>query len=316
YASPQAVTADLPGLEFDFAVIDYQMPGMSGIELIAEIRRHPGNADKPIVIVTADHHAELRLAALQAGAMEFLTKPIDPVEFTTRVRNLARLCDAQRKLADRAAWLRAEVDAAIGELRRREEEIIHRLTLAAGYKDEDTAIHTVRMARMCGDIARELGLEPGLCRDIELAAPMHDIGKVGIRDEVLLKRGKLDEGEMQHMREHPRIGGSILEGSTCDLLRLASVIAMTHHERWDGTGYPSHLKGDDIPIAGRIAAVADVFDALISPRPYKPAWSEAEATEYVAAQSGRQFDPACVEAFLRVRARTTGSEAFVADAAA
>ncbi|KQT54403.1 histidine kinase [Aureimonas sp. Leaf454] len=303
YSNPLAVVEDLPRIDFDFAVVDYQMPGMSGIELIAELRRHPGNIDKPIVVVTGDHHAELRLAALQAGAMEFLTKPIDPVEFTTRVRNLARLCEVQRKLADRAAWLRAEVDAAVGELRRREEEIIHRLTLAAGYKDEDTAAHTIRMARMCGDIAREMNQPPEFCRDIELAAPMHDIGKVGIRDDVLLKRGRLEDPEMEHMREHARIGGDILEGSSCDLLQLASVIAMTHHERWDGTGYPNHISGTGIPLAGRIAAVADVYDALISSRPYKRAWSVQEATDYIAAQSGRQFDPSCVEAFLRVADR-------------
>ncbi|KQT55373.1 hypothetical protein ASG54_20465 [Aureimonas sp. Leaf460] len=314
FSSPVAVVEALAHLEFDLAVFDYQMPGMSGIELIAEIRRHPGNDDKPIVIVTGDHHAELRIAALQAGAMEFLTKPIDPVEFTTRVRNLARLCDAQRKLSDRAAWLRAEVDAATGQLRRREEEIIHRLTLAAGYKDEDTALHTVRMARMCGDIARELGLARDVCRDIELAAPMHDIGKVGIRDDVLLKRGRLDGPEMEHMREHARIGCDILEGSNCDLLQLASVIAMTHHERWDGTGYPNNLAGEGIPIVGRIAAVADVFDALISSRPYKRAWSEEEATHYIAAQSGRQFDPACVGAFLRVATRARHARGDAVDA--
>lgn len=305
FASPLEVAEGLPTLAFDMAIVDYKMPGMSGIELIGLIRSNPSSADKPIVMVTAENEADLRLAALQAGAVEFLTKPIHPVDFMVRIRNLARLCKVQRKLADKEAWLREEVAAATEELRRREEEIIHRLTLAAGYKDEDTAAHTKRMARMCGAMARELGLDPDTCRDIELAAPMHDIGKVGIRDDVLLKRGLLDEQEMQHMRDHARIGGDILAGSSCDLLRLASVLATTHHERWDGTGYPNHLKGTEIPIAGRIAAVADVFDALISARPYKRAWSREEAIAYIAEQAGRQFDPACVEAFLGVVAETT-----------
>jgi putative two-component system response regulator len=300
FASPLEAADALPTLVFDMAIVDYHMPGMSGIELIGRVRRNPSSADKPIVMVTAADEADLRLAALQAGAVEFLTKPIDPVDFMVRIRNLARLCEVQRKLADREAWLRDEVASATEELRRREEEIIHRLTLAAGYKDEDTAAHTTRMARMCGAMARALGLDPEACRDIELAAPMHDIGKVGIRDEVLLKRGLLDEHEMQHMRDHARIGGDILAGSSCDLLQLASVLAITHHERWDGTGYPNHLKGTEIPLAGRIAAVADVFDALITARPYKRAWSRDEAIVYIAEQAGRQFDPACVEAFLSV----------------
>ena len=307
YSDALEAAAALPEISFDMAIVDYQMPGMSGIELIGLIRSDPRNADKPVVMVTADNGSELRLSALRAGAVEFLSKPIDPVEFATRITNLGRLCEAQRKLADHAAWLRDEVEAATAELRRREEEIIHRLTLAAGYKDEDTAAHTVRMARMCGDIARELGLPPAECRDIELAAPMHDIGKVGIRDDILQKRGKLDDPEMDHMREHSRIGGDILGGSDCDLLRLASVIAMTHHERWDGTGYPNRLGGPDIPLPGRIAAVADVFDALLSVRPYKRAWTREDAVAYIAEQSGRQFDPACVTAFLAVAKREPGT---------
>ncbi|KQT85759.1 HD domain-containing phosphohydrolase [Aurantimonas sp. Leaf443] len=305
FHDPVEAAEALPGLTFDMAIGDYQMPGMSGLDLIGHIRAVPRNADKPVVMVTADSDSELRLAALKAGAVEFLSKPIDPVEFAARVANLGRLCEAQRKLADHAAWLREEVEAATAELRRREEEIIHRLTLAAGYKDDDTAAHTVRMARMCGDIARELGLPSAECRDIELAATMHDIGKVGIRDEVLQKPGRLDAAERDHMREHARIGGDILDGSDCDLLRLASDIALTHHECWDGTGYPSGLSGPAIPLAGRIAAVADVFDALISVRPYKRAWPREKAVAYITEQSGRQFDPACVIAFLAVVARKT-----------
>lgn len=301
YEDPLEVIRDLPALSFDIALIDYQMPSMNGTELITAIRAVKSFADKPLVMVTADHDAVTRLNAIRAGAVEFLHKPIEPVEFKARIANLARLVDVQRKLADKAEWLRTEVDKATLELRRREEEIINRLTRAAGYKDKETGAHTLRMARYSGLLARALGLPEDLCRDIQLAAPMHDIGKVGIRDDVLLKNGPLSEDERDHMNQHTSIGGSILQGSACDLLKLASDIAVSHHERWDGTGYPAGLKGKEIPLAGRIAAVADVFDALTTDRPYKAAWSADRAFEHIHREAGRQFDPACVAAFERCR---------------
>jgi putative two-component system response regulator len=297
FTDPQAVVADLATLEFDIAIVDYQMPGMNGIELIGAIRKAPHAADKPVVMVTADRDARIRLDAIHAGAMEFLNKPIEPIEFKARIANLARLSEAQRKLENQAEWLRAEVDKATLELRRREEEIINRLALAAGYKDRETGAHTIRMARYCGILARRLGLPEETCRDIQLAAPMHDIGKVGIRDNVLLKNGSLDAAERAHINEHTAIGGRILAGSQCDLLRLASEIAVSHHERWDGAGYPAGLAGDAIPLSGRIAAVADVFDALTTARPYKAAWSVDRAFAHLREQAGSQFDPDCVRAF-------------------
>lgn len=269
YSDPARLLADLPGIGFDIALVDYQMPGMNGIELIAAIRADRRFAEKPIVMITADDGADLRLRAIRAGAVEFLAKPLEPVEFKARLTNLARLCEVQLKLADQAEWLRSEVEKATLELRRREEEIINRLTLAAGYKDQETADHTLRMARYSALIARELGLSDAFCRDIQLAAPMHDIGKVGIRDDVLLKQGSLTPAERAHVDTHTSIGAAILEGSSCDLLQLAATIAVSHHEHWDGTGYPKGLAGEDIPLVGRIAAVADVFDALTSTRAYK-----------------------------------------------
>jgi putative two-component system response regulator len=297
FTDPTQVVAQLAELRFDIAIVDYQMPGMNGIELVRAIRAAPNGADRPIVMVTADRDASIRLDAIHAGAMEFLNKPIEPVEFKARIANLARLSEAQQKLRDQAGWLRAEVEKATIELRRREEEIINRLALAAGYKDRETAAHTVRMARYCGILARQLGLGEETCRDIQLAAPMHDIGKVGIRDDVLLKDGPLDAQERAHINEHAAIGGRILAGSQCDLLRLASEIATSHHERWDGAGYPAGLAGREIPLSGRIAAVADVFDALTTARSYKAAWSVDRAFAHLREQAGRQFDPACVAAF-------------------
>ena len=301
HTEPASVLASLDTIRFDIAIFDYQMPVFNGVELTRAIKAVPRFADKPIVMVTVDHDTEIKMQALEAGAVEFLHKPIEPVEFKTRIRNLGALCDAQKRLSNQSEWLRLEVDKATSELRGREEEIVHRLARAAGYKDRETALHTQRVARYSSILARNLGLSDEECRDIQIAAPMHDIGKVGIRDDVLLKNGFLTDDERRHMAEHTRIGSAILADSQCGLLRLAADIARTHHERWDGTGYPVGLKGDNIPLVGRITAVADVFDALTSVRPYKTAWTLAHAFNYLHEQSGKQFDPACVTAFDRGR---------------
>jgi putative two-component system response regulator len=301
YDEPSKVVNDLATIDFDIAIVDYLMPGMNGIELIQHLRSVDRFVDKPVVMVTADDDASVRMQAIEAGVIEFLTKPIEPVEFRARIHNLARLCDVQKKLAGHAEWLRLEVERATQELRRREEEIINRLALAAGYKDGDTAAHTMRMSRYSELLARELGLSEDRCRDIRLASPMHDIGKVGIPDQVLLKQGALEAEERTRMQEHANLGAAILADSQCDLLRLGAEIALAHHERWDGTGYPAGLAGAAIPLSGRMAAVADVFDALTTARPYKEAWSTDRAFAYLQEQAGKQFDPACVDAFVGAR---------------
>jgi len=298
YPAPADLLRDLPSISFDLGIVDYQMPGLNGIELIEHIRSDRRFADTPFVMVTADGDASTRMDAIHAGAIEFLHKPIEPVEFKARARNLVRLCEAQKELAHRAEWLRSEVEKATLELRHREEEIINRLTLAAGYKDQETAMHTTRMAHYSAVLAKQLGFSAEQCRDIQLAAPMHDIGKVGIRDAILLKQAELSDAERQRMNEHTLIGSAILSGSTCSLLKLAAEIAESHHERWDGGGYPNGLKGEAIPQVGRIAAVADVFDALTSSRPYKAAWPVDRAFDYIKEQSALHFDPACVQALL------------------
>ena len=301
FSSPYVALKNLKLVDFDVAIVDFDMPGMNGTELIMQIRAHPRYADQPIIMVTAYCDAATRLAAIQAGAVEFLTKPIEPIEFMARIRSLTQLCEAQRKLRDQAAWLREEVDKATRDMRQREEEIIHRLTLAAGYKDHETMAHTIRMARYSAALAVEMGLSEETCRDVLLAAPMHDIGKVGIRDALLQKQGELTADERQEVERHAEIGNSILAGSSCPLLHMAAEIAGSHHERWDGQGYPNRLQGEAIPLAGRIAAVADVFDALTSARPYKQCWTVEQAYQYVQAEAGSQFDPACVAAFARCR---------------
>lgn len=299
YDSPEAVLADMPDLDYDVAVIDYLMPAYTGVELLAEIGRFSKYRDKPTVFVTADYDMSVRMLALDAGAIDFLTKPVDPFEFQARMRNLGALVEARNQLAEKAEWLRQEVEKAVRELRAREEEIIERLTIAASYKDLDTAKHTRRVGAFSEAIAMAYGLDPEHCRDIRLASPMHDIGKVGIPDAILLKRGKLTEQEFEEMQHHTLVGRSILQESKSSLLQLAAQIAATHHERWDGQGYPHRLSGDDIPLEGRIVALADNFDALTTARPYKEAWSVERTVEHIKARAGSQFDPACVSAFLK-----------------
>jgi putative two-component system response regulator len=297
FSQPEEVIAAAPGLEFDIAVIDYQMPVYSGVELLVELVRFEKYRSKSYIIVTADTDTATRMAALNAGAIDFLTKPVNPLEFQARMKNLVALVDARNKLADKADWLRVEVEKAIVELRSREEEIIDRLTIAASYKDAETARHTRRVGAYSEAIAQAYGLDTRLCSDIRLAAPMHDIGKVAISDAILLKTGKLTELEFAEMQRHTVVGCDILRESKSSLLQLAAEVAGSHHERWDGQGYPFRLVGEAIPLSARIVALADNFDALTTARPYKEAWTVDRTIEHIREKAGSQFDPVCVLAF-------------------
>ena len=299
FSSPEDALHAMPELDFDIGVIDFQMPVYNGVDLLVEIRRFEKYRDKPFVVVTADGDTAIRMTALNAGAIDFLTKPINPLEFQARIRNLVALTTARNQLADRAEWLRTEVEKVVKELREREQEIIYRLTLAASYKDPETAMHTLRVGAYSEAIALAYGLPEEICADIRLAAPMHDIGKVGIPDAVLLKRGLYTDNEREQMQCHTSIGSRILEHSRSSLLQLAAEIAGAHHERWDGQGYPHRLAGKEIPLAGRIVAIADSFDALTTARPYKEPWTIEKTIQHIQERAGSQFDPECVEAFLR-----------------
>jgi putative two-component system response regulator len=265
----------------DIILTDYMMPEMDGLEFIRRIRSRPHMADIPIVVVTTSDVREIRQEALDLGAADFLTKPVDGPELMARTRNLLALRKSRLALQDRAA-----------------EELVMRLSKAAEYRDPETGAHIERMARYSSLIARRLGMPAEEVERLELAAPMHDVGKVGIPDLILLKPDRLSEVEFGIMKQHAEYGWEILKGSSSSLVQLAALIARTHHEKYDGTGYPRGLAGDDIPIEGRIVAVADVFDALTSTRPYKAPWPVDRAVDFLAEQQGRHFDPACVEAFL------------------
>lgn len=282
----------------DLIIVDYMMPELDGIELITRFRATPGRADIPVLMVTANDELAVRYRALEAGANDFLTKPLDKIEFRARMRNMLAMRANQKRLEDRAGWLAEEVLKATDEIVRRERETILRLSKAAEFRDPETGDHIQRMAHYAWMIAVRLGLPLEQQRLILEAAPMHDVGKVGIPDHILLKPGKLDEAEFNIMRQHPVMGHQILADSASPLLQMAAVIALSHHEKFDGSGYPLGLRGEAIPLVGRIVAVADVFDALTSARPYKQAWEMERAVDFMRAQRGAHFDPRCVDVFL------------------
>ncbi|MFE1602957.1 HD domain-containing phosphohydrolase [Methylobacterium sp. ID0610] len=303
YTDPREALAAARREVFDLLLVDYEMPGMNGVALTRNLRALAAYEQTPIVMITTSASERVRLKALAAGATDFVTKTAHPSEMRARLRNIINLSTALRTLNDRASWLARAVDAATQVLLAREEEMIMRLSLAVEYRDHDTGGHTLRVARYSQIIAETIGLSPAVCRSIYLAAPLHDVGKVAIPDAILLKPGRLDPDEFAVIKNHSVIGEHILGGSSSDLIQLAAEIAGAHHERWDGTGYPNGLSGPMIPLAARIVAVADVFDALTSARPYKEAMSVDEAFAYVERERGRHLDPTCVDAFLAARPR-------------
>jgi putative two-component system response regulator len=298
FLKPSAALARSAEVQFDLVIVDNIMPEMDGLELTARLHALPSYRHVPIIMVTSDAAPTVRMQAIAAGATDFVSKPFDPIELQARARNLLALRQAQIELADRAQWLADAVQEATAALVAREEEVIWRLARAIEYRDGDTGGHVSRVAVVSRIIGEALGLSPERCRILYLAAPLHDIGKIGIADAILGKPGKLTPEEMSIMREHVSIGARILEKGGSDLIRVAELIAQSHHERWDGTGYPDRLSGDDIPIEARIVAIADVFDALCSTRPYKAAWPIEKAHAEILRCSGTHFDPQCVEAFV------------------
>lgn len=282
----------------DLVIVDYMMPELDGIEFVRRFRASPGRGDIPVLMVTANDQIEVRHQALDAGANDFLTKPIDKSEFMARTRNMLSLRRSQRKLEDRAAWLADEVKKATAEILARERETIVRLSKAADSRDPETGAHILRMSHYARLIAAQMGLSEEDQEMLLEAAPMHDIGKVGIPDHILLKPGRLDVAEFEIMKQHSIKGYQILNGSQSAMLQAAAEIALAHHEKYDGSGYPHGLIGDAIPLFARICAVGDVFDALTSERPYKKAWEDERAIALLREGAGSHFDPACVDAFL------------------
>ncbi len=282
----------------DLVIVDYMMPEINGLQFIDSFRKMRGYEEIPVLMVTANDQKDVRYDALAGGANDFLTKPIDRIEFSARVRNMLALRTGQRLLQDRAKHLASEVEIKTAEIREREKELIFRISRAAEFRDPETGAHIQRMAHYSKIIAGALGLDNRMQRLILEAAPMHDVGKIGIRDDILLKNGRLTPEEFDIMKQHARMGFELLNGSASEIIQLGAEIALSHHEKFDGTGYPAGLVGEQIPLVGRIVAVADVFDALTSERPYKKAWSDEDACNLLKEGKGTHFDPKCVEAFL------------------
>jgi putative two-component system response regulator len=282
----------------DLVVLDLHMPGLDGFGLMERLAPIAGGrTGVPFLVVTGDVSEEVKRRALESGARDFLTKPFSESELLLRVRNLLEVQRLHGWLRDQNAHLELQVAERTRDLEQARLEILGRLALAAEFRDDETQEHAWRIGRTCGRLATALGLVEGQVEILRRAAPLHDIGKIGIPDAILLKPGKLTDSEFATIQTHTTIGAQILSGSQSSVLLLAERIAMSHHERWEGGGYPRGLCREEIPLAGRIAAVADVFDALTHERPYKQAWPVREAVVEILRQRGRQFDPTVVDAF-------------------
>ncbi|MFQ5708927.1 MAG: HD-GYP domain-containing protein [bacterium] len=284
----------------DLLLLDLDMPYLDGFQVMEQLQEIEKDSYLPILVLTADSSQTSRLKALKSGAKDFLSKPLDKVEVLTRIRNMLEVRLLHNQLRDQNKILEDKVRERTKELHRTRLEVIRRLGRAAEYRDSDTGLHIIRMSLFAERLARALGLSARECELLLNASPMHDIGKIGIPDIILLKTGKLDPEEWQIMKQHTQIGAEILSGSDTSLMQMARHIALTHHERWDGSGYPNALKCEEIHLHGRIAALCDVFDALTSSRPYKRAWTVDEAIAKIADESGKHFDPFLVENFLSI----------------
>jgi two-component system, response regulator RpfG len=299
FASPLGAIEWLRLNHPDLILVDHLMDEMSGLEVVRTIRRIPHLEHVPIIMVTVSNDREVRHKALDLGVAEFLSKPINHHECQIRCRNLLALHLHHKEVLQHSEQLEKAVTEATRRILEREQETLFRLAKAGEYRDSDTGNHVLRMAKYSRLIAEGVGLDENRCSLIEMASPMHDIGKIGIPDNILLKPGKLNHEEFSIMKTHTSIGYHILKSSHSKYISLGAEIALSHHERYDGNGYPNGLLGKAIPLDARIVAIADVYDALTSERPYKKAWSNQEALEYIQANGGSQFDPECVEAFVR-----------------
>lgn len=299
-------------LGVDLVLLDVMMPGLDGYEVARRVRADARTADLPIILVTVLDSREDRVKAIQAGASDFIAKPVDKTELLVRISSQLRLKEAQDALKRSQAGLEEQVARRTEELRRTCEvaadanrrtyfahvDTIRRLVLAAELKDTETARHILRISRYSVVLAKALHMSPGETEVLGHAVTMHDVGKIGIPDAILFKRGALDPEEKKVMESHTLIGGRILADSPSELMQQGQVVALSHHERWDGTGYPRRLRGEQIPLAGRICAVVDVFDAMTTTRPYRPAFSPEEALDTMRQGRGAHFDPTLLDLFM------------------
>lgn len=283
----------------DIVVLDLHMPELSGFQLLELIEREVSNGHHlPVLVLTGDLAGDSRRRALSLGATDFLTKPYDPSELLLRIDNLMHTRALHLEIAENNDRLEERIRTRTQELEDAHAELMVRLALAAEFRDDSTGEHTWRVGVVARHVAELMGTQPRRAKLIERAARLHDVGKIGIPDAILLKPGRLTREEFEVMKEHSTIGGNLLSGGRTEVVQLAESIARSHHERWDGSGYPSGLGGEAIPLEGRIVAVADVFDALTHQRTYKERWTKERAIDEIRKQRGRQFAPDVTDAFL------------------
>ncbi len=281
----------------DLVILDLMMPYLNGFEVIDRLSEIEKDSYAPILVLTAQADYDNRLRALEGGARDFLGKPFDYLEVLCRTRNILEVRILHKKLKGSNINLEKVVRERTLDLEKTQLEIIHRLGRASEYRDRKSGLHSIRIGKLCRRLAQAYGLKPRECDLIENASPLHDVGKIGIPDEILLKTGELEPAEWNIMKSHPEIGAKILSGSNSELLQLAEKIALTHQERWDGTGYPNSLEGEEIPLEGRIVALCDTFDSLIHHRPYAQKLSCNGAMDLIEEKKGVDFDPVLVDIF-------------------
>jgi two-component system, response regulator RpfG len=313
FLKPDSALSWLSWHSADLVISDSQFPGIEATVLIQRVRQLPQGMHLPLVMMTPcnDHH--IRRRVLDAGATDLLGTPVDDLEFHARCSNLLTQRRQQRIIHERARCLEEKVREATSEILSREHETLLRLARAGEYRDDETGNHVIRMAKYSRLIAGQLGLTAEECDAIELAAPMHDIGKIGIPDEILRKPGRLSHDEFEIMKTHTLIGYEILKDSPSKYLQMGAVIALHHHEKFNGTGYPQCLGAEEIPLPARIVTVADAYDALTSERSYKPRWSMEKALDYLRQQRGKHFDPQCLDAFVAKLDRVSNIQFMLGD---
>lgn len=287
----------------DLILLDLVIPEVTGFDVLAGLEAHHTGDYLPVLVLTGDQRVENKHRALSSGAADFVDKPFDMVEVLLRIANLLQIRFLQASLRDQNAFLEDKVRERTAELEAARLEVLERLAKAAEYRDDATGEHTRRVGTMSARVAELMGLDWQAVDDLRRAAPLHDVGKIGIPDAVLLKPGPLTESEFELMKTHTTVGSSLLSGGRSEVIRTAESVALSHHERWDGTGYPNGLAGELIPLPARIVAVVDRFDALSHDRPYRAAWAPDRVIREIEKVAGTHIDPAIAEIFLSGVAR-------------
>lgn len=296
---PRKIEPTLVQQSIDLMILDLEMPHLNGFDILAYVRERFEPDQLPVIVITGVSGKEIRNKALLHGANDFLHKPFDQVEVALRVKNLLKIRKSYLLHEQNSASLEKQVEQRTKQLRKSIDGLLYSLAVAGELKDDETGKHVLRVGKYAHILAKGYGLPDDLADMIQRAAPLHDIGKIGIPDNILLKPGKLDNSEREVMNQHTTFGFNLIGDNDSSLIQMAQSIAYSHHERWDGQGYPCALKGESIPIEGRITAIADVFDALTTERPYKKPWSIDDATSYIAQEAGNAFDPALINVFQR-----------------